>query len=185
MLAYFLLIGTFALPPQNSLASTISSLPPRASAAAWVDDAALRLAAAESSPAVPSQNASKKEPTPEQLMQARFPQPVKVGDLIGLPVLDWWDSTIGYVQDVVKTPEGKIQLVVAYGKWFGWLRPTSWLGFGRRPVAVPIEVMAILGRQIDALDIERKDFDNAPDWKPSDAAPIARDDVIQIAIGKR
>ena len=28
-------------------------------------------------------------------MQRRLPQPVKVGFLIGLPILDWDDSTIG------------------------------------------------------------------------------------------
>ena len=32
--------------------------------------------------------AAEKELTPEQKMQKRFPHPVRVGDLIGLPVLD-------------------------------------------------------------------------------------------------
>jgi PRC-barrel domain len=74
----------------------------------------------------------------------RFPQKVKVGDLIGLPMLDDNDVTLGRVQRVVRTPEGKIKLIVGYSKWFGW--------FGR-PVAVPIEVVAILARQIASLDM--------------------------------
>ncbi len=35
-------------------------------------------------------------------MQRRCPQPVKVGFLIGLPILDWDDSTIGHVRKVVR-----------------------------------------------------------------------------------
>ena len=45
--------------------------------------------------------------SPEEKMRRRFPQPVRVGDLIGLPVLDWDDSTLGYVRHVVRMPEGK------------------------------------------------------------------------------
>ena len=54
-------------------------------------------------------------------MQKRFPQPVRVGDLIGLPVLDDDDSTIGYVREVARTAEGKIVLIVPYSAWFGWV----------------------------------------------------------------
>ena len=42
------------------------------------------------------------EETPEQRMARRFPQPVKVGDLIGLPVYDDNQSTLGYVREVVR-----------------------------------------------------------------------------------
>jgi len=37
----------------------------------------------------------------------RFPQPVRVGDLIGLPILDLHASTLGYVRRVVRTPQGR------------------------------------------------------------------------------
>ena len=79
----------------------------------------------------------------EEKMRRRYPQPVKVGFLIGLPVLDWNDSTLGFVTNVVRTSEGKIQLVMPYGGWFGR---------GGRPVALPIETVAILARQIDLLE---------------------------------
>src|SRR6185503_11275285 len=81
--------------------------------------------------------------TPEQRMNRRYPQPVKVGFLIGLPVLDERDSTYGYVREVVRTPEGKIVLVVPYRAWLGWA-PTDW---GRKTVAVPLEAVAILAHQ--------------------------------------
>src|SRR5262245_56189994 len=50
--------------------------------------------------------------SPEQKMQRRYPQWVRVGDLIGLPVLDDDDRTLGRVQSVVRAPGGKIQLIV-------------------------------------------------------------------------
>ena len=85
--------------------------------------------------------------TPEQRMARRFPQPVKVGDLIGLPIYDDNQSTLGYVREAVRTPSGKIQLIVSYSPWFGW--------WGRL-VAVPIEAVGIFGRQIAALDMRMR-----------------------------
>src|SRR5262245_37203503 len=53
--------------------------------------------------------------SPEEKMQRRYPQPVRVGDLIGLPVLDDQDRTLGRVKSIVRTVDGKIQLIVPYG----------------------------------------------------------------------
>ena len=125
------------------------------------------------------------EPSPEEKMRARFPQPVKVGDLIGLPVLDGQDRTIGYVDHVVRSKAGKIRLIVPYSSWLGWPKDVGPLENLRRPVAVPIEVVAILGRQIDALDMDRPDFDKAPTWAANGDTPISRDEIIRIAIGRR
>ena len=36
----------------------------------------------------------------------RFPQPARIGDLIGMPVLDLHSKTLGYVQKVVQTSTG-------------------------------------------------------------------------------
>ena len=52
--------------------------------------------------------AARADETPEERMQRRFPQPVKVGDLIGLPVYDDNELTLGHVRQVVRTPAGKI-----------------------------------------------------------------------------
>ena len=91
-------------------------------------------------------------------MDKRYPQPVLVGDLIGLPLLDYDDRTIGYVRSVVRTPDGKIQLIVTQGGW-----PTGWFNWRARLVPVPIEAVAILGRQIDLLDITREELAAAGD----------------------
>jgi hypothetical protein len=37
-----------------------------------------------------------------------------------LPALDLNASTLGYVHQVVRTPEGKIELIVSYSRWWGW-----------------------------------------------------------------
>jgi hypothetical protein len=116
------------------------------------------------------------ELTPEERMQRRYPQPVKVGDLIGLPVLDYDDRTIGRVQSVVRTEQGKIKLIVSYGGFLGW---------GQRPVAVPVEVVAIAGRQLAALDMTRAEFDAAPAWDNAQGKPIAPSETIRIALYKR
>ena len=114
--------------------------------------------------------------TPEEKMRKRFPQPVRVGDLIGLPVLDDDDSTIGRVRQVVRTPEGKIKLIVSYGGWFG---------FGARPVAVPIEVVAILARQINSVDMQPREYAAASTWPGTGAQVLPNDEMIRIALGRR
>jgi len=82
--------------------------------------------------------------TPEERMRGRFPQPIRLGELINLRVLDDRDVTNGFVQKVVRAPEGKILMLVSRGDWFGW---------GERLVAAPIEVVAIFGRQLASLDM--------------------------------
>lgn len=112
----------------------------------------------------------------DEKMARRFPQPVRVGDLIGLPVLDDQDVTIGYTTDVVRTPDGRIKLIVPY---------RTWLGGERRPVAVPIETVVILGRHLNALEFPPASFDKAPTFIATQATPIGRNETIRIAIGRR
>jgi PRC-barrel domain len=134
-------------------------------------DPALVLAAG---PVAPTQAPS--QLSPEQKMQRRYPQPVKVGDLIGLPMLDDDDRTLGHVSRVVRTLDGKIQLIVSYGGFLGW---------GQRPVAVPIEVVAIAGRQLAALDMSRAQFDAAPAWDDSQSRRLPPSDMIRIGLYRR
>jgi hypothetical protein len=117
-----------------------------------------------------------KKPMPMvERMNRRFPQPVRVGDLIGLPVLDDRSSTLGFVRQVVRTTAGKIQLIVSYSRWFGW--------FGR-PVAVPIEVVGIEGRQLASLDMPRSEYAAAPTWQRQDATALPDDATIRIALAR-
>jgi hypothetical protein len=127
-----------------------------------------------------AQPAKEEQLSPEETMRRRWPHPARVRDLIGLPLLDWRDNTLGYVQRVVRTRDGKIQFIVRYGGWFGWI------GWWQRPIAVPIEVVALLGPHITLVDIGPEDLRDAPTWQPSDGSTeIAGDDVIRVALTRR
>lgn len=117
--------------------------------------------------------------TPEQKFARRYPQPVKVGFLIGLPVLDPQRSTYGYIREVVRTAEGKILLVVPYRAWLGWA-PLDW---GRKAVAVPLETVAIQGRQVSALDFSPADFAAAPAYTGQGTA-LPPGETIRIAVSR-
>jgi len=118
----------------------------------------------------------KKSMTPAERMQARFPQPVRVGDLIGLPLLDDSSCTLGRVREVVRTADDKIELIVAYGGLLGW---------GARPVAVPIEVVGIQGRELASLDMPRSEYAAAPTWRSAGAQALPNDATIKIALARR
>ena len=77
---------------------------------------------------------------------------------------------------MVRDPQGKIRLIVGYSKWWGW---------GGRPVAVPLEVVVILGRQINSVDMKPTEFAAAPTWVAGADQPIAPDQIIRIAVGRR
>jgi len=105
----------------------------------------------------------------------RFPQPARVGDLIGLPVLDLNSKTLGYVQQVVQTPAGEIEFIVGYSRWWGW--------FGR-PVAVPLEALGIEGGQLVSLDMSPSEYDAAPTWHDMGATPLPADATVRVALSR-
>src|SRR5262245_42022429 len=113
-------------------------------------------ASAASTQTPSADQATEENLSPEEKMRRRFPQPARVRDLIGRPVLDWRDNTLGYVQQLVRTGDRKIQLIVRYGGWFGWI------GWWQRPVAVPIEAVALIGPNVATLDMTTKQFREAP-----------------------
>ena len=113
---------------------------------------------------------------PEQRMQARFPQPVRVGDLIGLPVLDDNARTLGYVSKIVRTNQDKIELIVDYRGFFGWRS---------RPIAVPLEVVGIAGpSDLASLDMPRMEYRSAPTWQNAGAQALPADAMIKIALSR-
>ena len=82
--------------------------------------------------------------------------------------------------NVVRTADGRIQLIVHYGGWFGWI------GWWQRPVAVPIEAVALLGRHVALLDIAVEELRRAPTWRMSgESREIDPAQAIRIAITRR
>lgn len=113
---------------------------------------------------------------PEERMRRRFPQPVRVGNLIGLRVLDDNDVTIGIVRHVVRTTEGKIQLIIAH---------TGPLAWGGRLVAVPVEAVAIFGRQLASLDMQPEEYKSAATWQAADAQVLPPEEKIMVGLTRR
>ena len=114
--------------------------------------------------------------TPEEKMRRRFPQPVRVGALIGTRVLDEDDVTLGRIRQVVRTSDGKIALIMAYGGWLGW---------GTRDVALPIETLALIGPNVAALDISPEQIAKLASWSGAGAQQIGADETIRIAVSRR
>jgi hypothetical protein len=109
-------------------------------------------------------------------MARRFPQPVRVGYLIGLPVQDYDDRVLGSVTEVTRDGDGKIGVIVSHCDWLIW---------GCRPVRVPIETVVILARHLNLMDIPRQVFLALPSWTEVGETQIAADDTIEIGLGRR
>jgi hypothetical protein len=105
----------------------------------------------------------------------RFPQDARVGDLIGLPVLDLSSSTLGYVQQIVRNSGGNIKFIVSYSRWWGW--------FGR-PVAVPLEALGIEGRRLVSLDMPPSEYVAAPTWHDMAVEVLPSDATIRVALAR-
>jgi len=117
--------------------------------------------------------------SPRARMARRWPQKVRVDTLIGLPVNDDGDRTLGIIHQVVRAPDGSIKLIVAYNRTF------SWFGWFTRPVAVPIEVVAMYGRQLASLDMQPDAYAAVPTWTAGADRALAPDEVIRVALTKR
>lgn len=126
--------------------------------------------------AEPPDGDRQKELSPEEKMARRFPQPVKVSYLVGLPMIDERNETLGHIRQVVRNGAGKIRLVIAYGGLFG---------IGSRLIAVPVEVCAMLGRQVAAADMPRDAFEPAPTWYGSGDETLAAGEIIRVAVMRR
>jgi len=105
----------------------------------------------------------------------RFPQPARIGDLIGMPVLDLNSKTLGYVEKVVQTSTGEIEFIVGYSRWWGW--------FGR-PIPVPLEALGIEGGHLVSLDMSPSEYAAAPTWHDTAATPLPVDATIRVALSR-
>jgi hypothetical protein len=98
--------------------------------------------------------------------------PVRVGDLLDLPIVDESKSTMGRVRGVVKTGDGKIQLLLPIGGLFG---------FGERLVAIPIENIALTGPQVMVLEVPPDRFQKSATWYGSNSETLVATETISIS----
>jgi hypothetical protein len=107
----------------------------------------------------------------------RFPQPVRVGDLVGRTVLQPLESqpVLGHVERLVRAAGGGVQAVVRYGGVFG---------IGGRPIAVPVEAMVLLGEYMEIVDFTPAELDRFPTAARSDSVAVGPDEIIRVGLAK-
>jgi hypothetical protein len=107
----------------------------------------------------------------------RFPQPVRVGDLLGREVLRPVESqdVLGRVRRVVRDKSGQIIVVVDFG---------GFLGFGSRPIAVPVDAMVLVGQDIEIVAFTPEQFRQFPTFLPSGTTNVADDTIIKVGLAK-
>ena len=107
----------------------------------------------------------------------RFPQPVRVGDLLGREVLRPVESqdVLGRVRGLVRDRDGRIMVVVDFG---------GFLGFGARPIAVPVDAMVLLGQDMEIVAFTPEQLRQFPTFSPSGTTEVADDTIIKVGLAK-
>jgi hypothetical protein len=107
----------------------------------------------------------------------RFPQPVRVGDLIGRDVLQPVESqnVLGHVRSLVRDGDGPVLVVIAYG---------GFLGIGGRLIAVPIDALVLLGQDVEVAAYTPAQLRRFPTFSPSGATPVADDATVKVGLAK-
>ncbi len=107
----------------------------------------------------------------------RFPQPVRIGDLLHRDVLRPVESqeVLGRVRAVVRDSSGNILVVINFG---------GFLGFGARPIAVPVDALVLLGQDMGVVAYTPEQLRQFPTFSSSGTTPVADDTVIKVGLAK-
>ena len=103
----------------------------------------------------------------------RFPQPVRVGDLLGRRLIGPSESQplLGRIEGVDRGPAGALSLRVRTG---GFIR------LDRRSVDVPLGQVALLGELVALQGLSAAQLDGLPAAGP--ANPVSSDETVEIAL---
>jgi hypothetical protein len=111
------------------------------------------------------------------LQAQRFPQPVRVGDLLGRRILEPLESrpVLGSVVEVIResAPGNPLAIVMKRG---------GFLGFGGRLIAVPVGALGLLGNELDLLDLTPAQLDALPTFTANDAVVVPADQEIRMGL---
>jgi hypothetical protein len=107
----------------------------------------------------------------------RFPQPVRVGDLLHRQVLQPLESqpTLGWVRNVVKQPDGSLAVVIDYGGYYGLFS---------RPIAVPVDGMALFGRYMDIVGFTPDELQQFKTFDPAGTTALSADSIIKVGLAR-
>jgi PRC-barrel domain len=122
--------------------------------------------------AAPVQAQTNPPPVASSLPAQAATNPVRVADLIDLPIVDENKVAMGRVRAVVRTGEGKIQLLLPLG---------GLLGFGERLVPIPIESVALTGPQVTVVDMPPDRFQKSATWYGSNSEALAAAETISVS----
>jgi hypothetical protein len=84
-------------------------------------------------------------------------------------------NVLGHVRDLVRDAQGRVMVVVNFG---------GFLGFGSRPIAVPVDATVLLGRDMEIVAFTPKQLRQSPTFSPTGTTPIAGDALIRVGLAK-
>lgn len=107
----------------------------------------------------------------------RFPQRVRVGNLLHRVVLRPVESqtVLGRVAQLVTDGHGTIEVVVDYGGFFG---------IGRRPIAVPLDAMVLLGADMEVVAYTPDQLQDFPTFSAAGTIPLPSDTIVKVGLAK-
>jgi hypothetical protein len=111
--------------------------------------------------------------TPEKRFEERYPQDIRVSDMVVKPLLETDNTPIGRIKGVARSPDGKLVLIVPVG---------GFLGFGGRLVAVPNEAVASIGTAIISVDMDRAAYAQAATWTQGSDTLLPPETPMRVAI---
>ena len=107
----------------------------------------------------------------------RFPQPVRIGQLLGRVVMQPVEShnLLGHVHGVVRDGRGQIMVVISFGGLFG---------IGSRLIAVPLDAMVLLGTVVEVAAFTPQQLRAFPTFTASGTTPVPADTVVRVGLAK-
>jgi hypothetical protein len=104
----------------------------------------------------------------------RFPQPVRVGDLLHRTVLEPVESRriLGHVDRVIRGNDGKEAIVMSFGGFFG---------FGAHRIAVPTAAMVLLGGELEVLDFTPQQLEHFPAYDGTGSV-LGAEEIIRMGL---
>jgi hypothetical protein len=103
----------------------------------------------------------------------RFPQPVRVGELIHRTVLEPVESRriLGHVEQVIRL-DGGPAIVMTFG---------GFLGLGAHRIAVPLDAMVLVGAELEVLDFTPQQLEQFPIYSGSGSV-LGSDEIIHMGL---
>jgi hypothetical protein len=118
----------------------------------------------------------------------RFPQPVRVGALVGRELLApyEWQPVLGRIAGIVRRKDSSVGVVVQLDgrlglDWLG-LGWVGWWGFGSRQVSVPVDAVALLGEYVGLMGLTSERLRALPDFAPASTVALGPDETIRVGL---